>query len=216
MAYGGHCYRVGAVCDVTQWVGAVCDVTLWRQIPVSDLTFCRSFLTQCVSLYTHSPYSLSYTLIRHCIDFKLSALQLKMQLCRRKIHSSLRPNNPSCKNSRLRFKSKSKSHSALQVTTVQFSAAKSLNECRLNNSSQAQKVCARNSAHVLWDAVSQTKYCCSLKVKRFGLPQNFGLATPLVVQGIVSINFMWRMWLYYRNVVQFSICFYVFAAVEPD
>jgi len=27
--------------------------------------------------------------------------------------------------------------------------------------------------------VSQTKYCCSLKVKIFGTSQNFGLTTPL-------------------------------------
>jgi len=33
---------------------------------------------------------------------------------------------------------------------------------------------------VLWDAVSQTKYYCSLKVKTFGI-QNFGLATLLIL-----------------------------------
>jgi len=33
---------------------------------------------------------------------------------------------------------------------------------------------------VLWDAVSRTKYCCSLEVKIFGPSQNFGLATLLL------------------------------------
>ena len=31
---------------------------------------------------------------------------------------------------------------------------------------------------VLWKAVSQTQYCCSLEVKRFSPPINYGLATP--------------------------------------
>ena len=43
---------------------------------------------------------------------------------------------------------------------------------------------SRFLAHfVTWcfrEAVSQTKYCCSLKVKRFGPKKNFGLATPLL------------------------------------
>jgi len=67
---GGHCY----------WVCDVCDVTLRRQIHVSDPTLWRSFLTQCTSLYAHSPYSLLYNLICHCIDFKLSALQPRKQV----------------------------------------------------------------------------------------------------------------------------------------
>jgi len=32
---------------------------------------------------------------------------------------------------------------------------------------------------VLCEVLTQTKYCCSLKVKRFGLQKHFGLATPL-------------------------------------
>jgi len=42
--------------------------------------FGEFFLTQCMSLYTHPRYSLLYNLICHCIDFKLSARQLKMQV----------------------------------------------------------------------------------------------------------------------------------------
>jgi len=33
-----------------------------------------------MSLYTHPPYSLLYNLTCHCVDFKLSELQLKMQV----------------------------------------------------------------------------------------------------------------------------------------
>jgi len=35
------------------------------------------------------------------------------------------------------------------------------------------------SCFVLWEALSLTKSYCSLKVKIFGIPQNFGLATRL-------------------------------------
>jgi len=49
----------------------------------------------------------------------------------------------------------------------------------------------RISSHfVLWQAVSQTKYCCSPKIKHLGpskIPPNFGLATPLLrVEGIAT------------------------------
>ena len=70
VAYGCHWYRVCAVCDVT----------LWRQIHISNPTFWRRLLKQCISLPTHCPYSLLYNLICHCVDFKLSAFQLKMQV----------------------------------------------------------------------------------------------------------------------------------------
>jgi len=87
VAYGGHCY---CVCSV-------CDVTLRRQIHVSNPTFWRRFLTQCISLYTHSPYSLLCNLLCYYIDFKLSALELKLQV-QNTVHSTLRPSNHNCKN----------------------------------------------------------------------------------------------------------------------
>ena len=47
-----------------------CDVTLRRQIHVSIPTFRRSFLTQCISLYTLSPYSFLYNLTPSvCCEF---------------------------------------------------------------------------------------------------------------------------------------------------
>jgi len=41
------------------------------------------------------------------------------------------------------------------------------------------KSCSISSHFVLWEAVSQTKYRCSLKVKIFVPKKDFGLATPL-------------------------------------
>jgi len=36
-----------------------------------------------------------------------------------------------------------------------------------------------SSHFVFWESASQTKYCCSPKIKHFGPPKFFGLATPL-------------------------------------
>jgi len=43
----------------------------------------------------------------------------------------------------------------------------------------ASQIVSISSHFVLWEAVSQTKYCCSSKIKHFGPQKNFGLATPL-------------------------------------
>jgi len=48
VAYGGHCY----------WVWAVCDITLWRQIHVSNPTFGEFFW--------HNSYHYTSTLFIHC------------------------------------------------------------------------------------------------------------------------------------------------------
>jgi len=70
MAYGGHCY----------WVCAVCDVAMRSQIHVSNPTFWRRLLTQCIPLYMQSACPLLCNLTCGCIDFKLSAPQLRMQV----------------------------------------------------------------------------------------------------------------------------------------
>jgi len=45
---------------------------------------------------------------------------------------------------------------------------------------RSHKISGISCHFVLWETMSQTKYCCSLEVKRFS-PKNFGLATPLRV-----------------------------------
>jgi len=50
VAYGG-----GGLC---YWVCAVCDVTLRHWFHISNPTFCWSLLTQCISFYTHAPFSM--------------------------------------------------------------------------------------------------------------------------------------------------------------
>ena len=48
------------------------------------------------------------------------------------------------------------------------------------------KISSTSCHFVLWQAVSRTKFCCSLKVKVFGLPKKIWLATLLLVTTVLS------------------------------
>ena len=61
-----------------------------------------------------------------------------------------------------------------------------------------------SSHFVLWEVVSQTKYCCSLKIKHFA-PQDFRLATPLLkgsclklikMRGTPFLSFSCWIWIF--------------------
>jgi len=60
------------------------------------------------------------------------------------------------------------------------------------NGAMPPKISTISCHFALWEAVSQTKYCCSLKLKRFSLPQNFGRAKPLHV-GLWLSLFHWSV-----------------------
>jgi len=67
----------------------------------------------------------------------------------------------------------------------------------------APKIFSMSCYFVLWEAVSQTKYCCSLKVKIFA-PKNFGLKY-LWAWGCRNIAHLLHIWLMQQHLACFSL-----------